>query len=153
MSPLTAPDVSRGVIRLLRDMGFACLTEFSLNNNRRADVAGLDDKGRFVLVEIKVSVADFRGDQKWPEYLGHADLFYFAVPEDFPHSLVSDALEAHAPHAGLMLSNGFEAAVLREAQVQPIAAARRKAETLRFARLAASRLHWLRDDALAMGEK
>jgi hypothetical protein len=139
MLQLTAPEVSRSVTRLLGDMGFACLTEFSLNNGRRADVAGLDDKGRFVLVEIKVSVADFRSDQKWPDYLGHADLFFFAVPETFPHAMVSASLDATAPHAGLMLCNGFEAAVVREAQVQSIAPARRKSETLRFARTAAWR--------------
>jgi hypothetical protein len=139
MIALTAPEVARGVIRLLGHMGFACLTEFSLNNGRRADVAGLDGKGRFVLVEIKVSVADFRSDQKWPEYLGHADLFFFAVPDSFPHAMVSAALDAQAPHAGLMLCNGFEAAVVREAQPQSVAPARRKSETLRFARVAAWR--------------
>jgi hypothetical protein len=139
MVPLTASDVARSVQRLLSHMGFACITEFRLNTGRRADVAGLNAKGRFVLVEIKVSVADFRADQKWPDYLGHADLFYFAVPEDFPHEMVSARLDACAPHAGLMLCNGFEAAILREAKPQSVAPARRKAETLRFARTAAWR--------------
>ncbi len=140
MTTRTASEVARSVMHLLGHMGFACLTEFSLNNGRRADVAGLDDKGRFVLVEIKVSVADFRSDQKWPDYLGHADLFYFAVPDIFPHAMVSAALDARAPHAGLMLCNGFEAAIVRDADMQSIAPARRKSETLRFARTAAQRL-------------
>ena len=139
---LAAPDVVRSVAALLRDMGFATITEFTLNNGRRADVAGLDGKGRFALVEIKVSVADFRGDQKWPDYLGHADFFWFAVPEGFPHPMVSIALDAKAPHAGLILCNRFEAAEVRPAQEQPIAPARRKAEMLSFARTAAHRLAW-----------
>jgi hypothetical protein len=141
-SPLAAPDVVRSVSALLGHMGFATLAEFPLNNGRRADVAGLDAKGRFALVEIKVSVADFRGDRKWPDYLGHADFFWFAVPEGFPHPMVSAALDEKAPHAGLILCNRFEAAEIRAALEQPIAPARRKAEMLSFARIAAQRLAW-----------
>ena len=70
-----ARGLARGVGRLLGDMGYATLPEFSLRNNRRADVAGLDAKGRFMIVEIKSSTADFRADQKWPEYWNFATPF------------------------------------------------------------------------------
>ena len=46
--------------------------------------SGLDRKGRFVIVEIKSSLADFRADTKWPDYLPHCDFYYFAVADDFP---------------------------------------------------------------------
>lgn len=136
---LKAVDVARGVCRLLDAMGYACLTEFSVGNGRRADVAGLDDKGKLLLVEIKVSVADFNSDRKWPEYLSYCDLFYFAVPEDFPRHLVE--AEAIKPaYNGLIIASRFEAAVIRTAQARPLSPARRKAETLRFARRSAQRL-------------
>ena len=79
----TAQQLARGVGRLLGHLGYDSLTEFTLRSGRRADLAGIDRKGRIVIVEIKSSVADFRADQKWPEYLDYCDLFYFAVPVDF----------------------------------------------------------------------
>ncbi len=134
--------VTRGVCRLLDNMGFACITEFSLGNGRRADVAGLDERGQFLLVEIKVSVADFRSDQKWPDYMAYCDLFYFAVPEDFPRQLIEG--EGAKPDCnGLIIASRYEAAILRCAMPRPLSPARRKAETLRFARRSAQRL-WQR---------
>ena len=76
----TAQKLARGVGRLLTHLGYDSLTEFTLRSGRRADLAGIDRKGRIAIVEIKSSVADFRADQKWPEYLDYCDLFYFAVP-------------------------------------------------------------------------
>ena len=45
--------VSRGVCRLLHNIGYGALTEFHLGNGRRADVFGLNNKGDVVIVEIK----------------------------------------------------------------------------------------------------
>ena len=141
--PLLASHAARGVCRLLDNMGFASLTEFSLGNGRRADVAGLDARGRLVLVEIKVSAADYKADHKWPEYLNYCDLFYFAVPEEFPRHLLN--LEATAPDTiGLMIASRFDAVVIRPALERPLSAPRRKAETLRFARRSAQRLSGFR---------
>ena len=81
-----ARGLARGVGRLLGDVGYATLPEFSLRNNRRADVAGLDAKGRFMIVEIKSSTADFRADQKWPEYLEFCDAFVFRDPVTEPRA-------------------------------------------------------------------
>lgn len=135
-----AARIARGVGRVLKGMGFYSLTEMTLANYRRADVCGLGQKGEIVIVEVKSSVADFRSDQKWPEYLPYCDKFYFAVGHDFPKDLIPEA-------AGLIVADGFGGAVLREPETHKLAAARRKAVTLRFARKASQRL--MRVDARA----
>ncbi|MCW5771531.1 MAG: MmcB family DNA repair protein, partial [Rhodospirillaceae bacterium] len=61
----TADRIARGVCRRLGEMGYRTLLEFRVGIGRRADVAGLDATGRFVIVEIKSSTADFRSDAKW----------------------------------------------------------------------------------------
>ena len=66
---LVAADVLRGTCRWLVRAGVAPLAEVPLANSRRADIMGLDAQGRLTIVEIKVSLADLRGDRKWPEYL------------------------------------------------------------------------------------
>src|SRR3546814_6957984 len=50
---------------------------------RRADVVALGPDGGVTLVEIKVSIADLRGDLKWPEYLDYCDRYFWAVPAGF----------------------------------------------------------------------
>jgi hypothetical protein len=50
---------------------------------RRADILAMNFKGtRVVIVEIKSSVADLRGDKKWHEYLPHSTQMYFAFTRD-----------------------------------------------------------------------
>ncbi len=137
-SRLTAPEMVRGTTRLLGAMGYACLPEFSLVNGRRTDITGIGAKGEIVHVEIKVSVADFLGDGKWPDYLAYCDQFYFAMPDDFPLDLL-DRDAAQPSRTGLMVSDGFDAHIIRAAATHPLNAARRKALTLSFARRAAWR--------------
>jgi hypothetical protein len=137
-SRLSAPDMVRGVARLLRAMDYMCLPEFSLRNSRRTDITALGPKGEVIHVEIKVSVADFNGDTKWPEYLAHCDQFYFAMPDDFPLALAARDT-AQPQRTGLIVSDGFDAHILRGAAVHPLNAARRKALILSFARCAAAR--------------
>lgn len=110
----------------------------TLANGRRADIAAIDPKGRITIVEIKSSVEDFRSDQKWPEYQPFCDHFYFAVNSEFPAELIPN-------EAGLIIADSFGGAILRDAPNTPLNAARRKAITLRFARLAAQRLSALND--------
>lgn len=136
--------VSRGICRHLMSQGLAPLLEFSLGNGRRADVAAVDDKGAITIVEIKVSVSDFRSDHKWPDYLGYCDAFYFGVPESFPHALL-DAPTAQPERTGILVADRYDAVVVRAAACVPVAGARRKAESLRFARNAALRLQTLLD--------
>ena len=120
-------------MRGLAAQGFSALAEVTLPNARRADVLALDGRGRFLLVEVKSSVADFRADAKWPDYLEFCDFFYFAVPADFPQALIP-------PEAGLMVADGYGAEILRDCSACSLAPARRKALLLRFAHLAAGRL-------------
>ena len=132
LSPV-AQQIARGVLRLLMDHGYAGVTEMTLANGRRADIAALGPGGEISIIEIKSSVADFRSDQKWPEYRPFCDRFYFAVNHDFPQDLIPG-------EAGLIIADAFGGAILREPEYEKLAAARRKAVTLRFARLAATRL-------------
>lgn len=136
-----AADIVRGVARVLAEHGFATITEFSLKNGRRADLVGLDKRGDIVIVEVKSSLADFRSDSKWPNYLEHCDRFFFAVDEAFP----SDVLPAEE---GLIVADKFGAEIIREASPRKVNAARRKALTLKFARGAAQRLKELTDPAV-----
>lgn len=141
LSAPTALDISRGVLRLFADLGWYGLTEMTLANGRRADIAALCPKGRVTIVEIKSSVADFRSDHKWPEYQPFCDQFFFAVGQGFPTDLIPD-------EAGLIIADQFGGAVMREPAEMPLSAARRKAVTLRFARLAAHRLSAIHDPQL-----
>jgi hypothetical protein len=145
--PPNAAEVARGVCRLLYRQGFAALCEVPLGNGRRADVIGLDERGQITLVEIKVSLADLRGDMKWPEYLDYCDRYFWAVADSIDVAILDDAQFMPA-RAGLIVADRYDAAVLRDAPVVPLNAARRKAETLRFARRAAQRLLYLNDPNL-----
>ena len=148
-----AGDVVRGVSRLFVRAGIAPLGEVPLGGGRRADIMGLDDRGRFTIVEVKVSLADLRGDRKWPDYLDYCDRFFWAVPPGFPLALFDS--DGFAPvRTGLLVADRYDAEELRPAPWVPMNAARRKAETLRFARRAAGRVAGLLDpDAMAFPEE
>jgi len=139
----TAALLARGVCRALDQLGYASLVEFPLANGRRADVLGLGKAGDLIIVEIKSSVADFRADRKWTDYKEFADQLYFAVPNDFPALLIPE-------ECGLMVADAFGAAVLRDGTTSPLPAARRRALTLRFARIAAARLRRQLDPQAAL---
>lgn len=128
-----AAALARGVCRAFDQLGYASLVEFPLANRRRADVLALGPRGDVAIVEIKGSLADFRADRKWPLYRDFADRFYFAVANGFPTALIPE-------DCGVMVADAFGAVLLREAQLSPLAAGRRRAVTLRFARVAAIRL-------------
>ena len=125
--------VTRGVCRLLVDMGYQVIREFKLTSGRRVDVAGLDASGKFIIVEVKSSLADFRSDQKWQDYLVYCDQFYFSVNADFPKDMLPIDY-------GLIIADTFNAVIHRDSPVMSINGQRRRAQTLRFARTAARRL-------------
>ncbi|MBL4906635.1 MAG: MmcB family DNA repair protein [Sneathiella sp.] len=125
--------LARGVQSLFDDRGYASMTEVNLKTRRRVDVMGINDKGRILIAEIKSGAADFRSDTKWQEYLEFCDEFYFAVDENFPTDLLPS-------DQGLILTDGFDADILRPSADFKLNAARRKNVTLRFARQAAQRL-------------
>ncbi len=129
-----AADIARGTMRLLAGLGMTPILEFTLANWRRADVAAIGPKGEIWIVEVKSSRADFEADQKWPDYLDFCDRFLFAVDPTFPTEILPE-------EAGLILADRYGGEVVREAPEERLAASRRRAVTLRFARVAAQRLH------------
>jgi len=138
-APLAAQDVARGVSRLFFRQDLCALCEVPLPNGRRADMMAVDAKGMITIVEIKVSRADLLGDGKWPDYLDYCDRFFWAVPTGF--ALDPFDTEPCGPAvSGLIVADRYDAAIIREAPLAMLAPARRKAETLRFARRAALRV-------------
>ena len=128
----TTLGITRGVARLMADMGYAPLLEVGLPNGRRADVMALGRKGDIVICEVKSGIDDYRVDRKWPEYEPFCDAFFFAVGPEFPEGILPDG-------PGMIVADGFGGAVVRQAPVTPLAPARRKALTIAFGRLAATR--------------
>ncbi len=136
--------VARGVSRLFLRNQIMVQPEVSLRNNRRADLMGINAKGEIVIVEIKVSRADLLGDQKWPEYLDYCDRYFWAVPAGSDFSPIEG--EAFLPdRTGLIVADAYDAEIIRSAALVPLAAARRKVEMQRLARLAMRRLMGIAD--------
>jgi hypothetical protein len=147
-APLAAQDVARGITRLFFNQDLFALCEVPLPNGRRADMMALDSSGVITIVEIKVSRADLLGDCKWLDYLDFCDRFFWAVPAGFDLSpFERPCFEPDL--CGLMVADRYDAAVIREAPLRKLPPARRKAETLRFARRAARRLVGDLDPGLA----
>lgn len=131
-------DICRGVARVLRAHGFAAVSEVALANGRRTDVTGISDSGAIWIVEVKSCLEDFRTDQKWHEYREFCDRLFFAVAPDFPREILP-------PDTGLIIADRYGGEIVRPAPEHKLAAARRKAMTLRLARLAALRLQAMID--------
>ena len=130
--------VTRSAMRFCLARAWSPLAEVPLPDGRRADILALRPDGGFAIIEVKSCARDFLCDAKWPEYRAFADELHFAVDHDFPCGLL--------PHdAGLLVCDGFEAAVIRDAPPHPLAPARRRALLHRFANLAATRLAGLTD--------
>lgn len=134
----TALAIRRGTGRLLARHGLAMVTELTLASGRRADVVALSPRGEIWIVEIKSSLEDLRADGKWPDYKPFCDRLFFATHPAVPQAAFPAA-------EGLIVSDGYDAEIVRPAAPGRLAAARRKAMTLRFAETAARRLHALED--------
>lgn len=143
--PRRAAEICRGTLRLMAHLGYVGVTEMTLASGRRADIAAIGPSGDIWMIEIKSSVADFKSDHKWREYMDFCDRLTFAVADDFPQDLIP-------PEAGLIVADAFYGAVIREAPETRLVPARRKAVTLRFARLAAARLSALTDAGWTPGD-
>ncbi len=139
VDPLIAADVVRGTARLLLRHDWMAMVEVPLANGRRADLMALCPKGSITIIEVKVSRADLLGDGKWPDYLGYCDRYFWAVPQGFDLTLF-DRPALMPERAGLIVADRYDAVIVRGAVDTPLAAARRRVETLRFARRGAARL-------------
>ncbi len=143
--PETALAVARGTARLLHAYGFSVVSELPLPSGRRADLVALDAAGTVWIVEIKSSIADFRADQKWPDYRVHCDRLFFATSLDVP-------CEIFPPDCGLIVADAFGAEFKCVAPEHKLPAATRKAMMLLFGRAAALRLQSLIDPTGPYGE-
>ena len=132
--PAGAASILRGVQRMLAAHSFASLAELPLANDRRADVIAVGRNNKIWIVEIKSSIADFRSDQKWPEYRDYCDALLFAVAPDFP-------VEILPPDTGLILADAYGGEIIRAAPEHKLSALRRNALVTLFAVTAARRLH------------
>lgn len=128
-----ATHVTRGVCRMLAERGYGTLTEFRLSSGRRVDVIGLNEAGEFVIVEVKSTVEDFRGDRKWREYIAFCERFFFAVPDGFPEALLPE-------DCGLIVADGYDAAIRRPAPELVVNGTRKRRQLVRFALTASARL-------------
>src|ERR1041384_1601918 len=130
--------IARGTGRLLLQHGFSCVAELPLASGRRADIVALDQAGEIWIVEIKSSIADFRADQKWPDYRLHCDRLFFATSMEVP-------CDIFPKDAGLIVADAFGAHIECEAPEHRMPAPTRKMMMLAFARAAALRLQALGD--------
>ncbi|CAN5452494.1 MmcB family DNA repair protein [soil metagenome] len=134
----TALAIARGTARLLRTLGFSCISEVSLPSGRRADLVAVNDRGEVWIVEIKSSLADLRVDQKWPDYRAHCDRLFFAFTQDLP-------CEIFPGDTGLIVADAYGAHMHCDAPEHRLPAATRKLMLLRFAITAVQRLNRLID--------
>src|ERR1700692_806129 len=98
----TALAIARGTARLLRSLGFSCISELPLPSGRRADLVAINERGEIWIVEIKSSIEDLRADQKWPEYRAHCDRLFFAFTQDL-------SCEIFPEQTGLIVAHAYGA--------------------------------------------
>jgi hypothetical protein len=126
--------IRRGVQLLLSELGAAHVPEVTLASGRRADIIALFRDGAIWIVEIKSSVEDMKADAKWPDYRDYCDRLYFASTDDVPRAVFPE-------ECGFICADMHGAEILTEAPEHRLAAARRKAVTMRIAQAAANRLY------------
>ena len=139
--PLTdrrAAAVARGICRLFARNDIWVQAEMPLRNGRRADLMGIDGKGRLVIVEIKTARADLLGDSKWPDYLDFCDRFFWGLPPELDRACL-DGAGFRPDRCGIIVADGYDGEIVRPAPLHPLAASRRRVEVERLARAALRR--------------
>jgi hypothetical protein len=134
----TALAIARGTARLLRSLGFSCISELPLPSGRRADLVALNARGDIWIVEIKSSLEDLRADHKWQDYRVHCDRLFFAFTQDLP-------CEIFPAETGLIVADAYGAHMHCEAPEHRLPAPTRKLMTVTFAMVAAQRINRLAD--------
>jgi hypothetical protein len=134
----TALAIARGTARLLRSLGFSCISELPLPSGRRADLVALNARGDIWIVEIKSSLEDLRADHKWQDYRAHCDRLFFAFTQDLP-------CEIFPAETGLIVADAYGAHMYCEAPEHRLPAPTRKLMTVTFAMVAAQRINRLAD--------
>ena len=134
----TALAIARGTARLLRALGFACVSELALPSGRRADLVALNERGEIWIVEIKSSVEDLRADHKWEDYRAHCDRLFFAFTQEMP-------CELFPKDTGLIVADPYGAHMVCDAPEHRLSAPTRKLMMVRFALTSAQRMSRLAD--------
>jgi hypothetical protein len=134
----TALAIARGTARLLRSLGFSCISELPLPSGRRADLVALNARGDIWIVEIKSSLEDLRADHKWQDYRAHCDRLFFAFTQDLP-------CEIFPADTGLIVADAYGAHMHCDAPEHRLPAPTRKVMTVSFAMAAAQRINRLAD--------
>ena len=135
---IDAASVCRGIQRLFARNDIWLMPEMPLRNGRRADLMGLDPKGRIVIVEVKVQRGDLLSDGKWTDYLDFCDRFYWGLPPQLDRNVL-DGEDYRPDCCGIVVADGYDGEIVRPAPLHPLAAARRKTEVERLARAALRR--------------
>lgn len=134
--------ICRAAARLCLLHGWAPVAEAPLPDGRRADLWVLTPAGEFLVIEAKSGLRDFQTDRKWPEYRAWCDRLYFAVGLDFPEGVLPG-------DTGLIVADGPEAALVRQAPHHPLPPARRRSLLQRYALLSGRRLALAQDPEAA----
>lgn len=114
----TTETLRQAVVSYYAHKRFSCYSELGVIpwGKRRLDVFAMNMKGRFVGVEIKSCLADYRADTKWRDYLEHVNKFYFCIPEPLLRKIKDELVrECKAVGAGIMVlceKNGYIRVVL-----------------------------------------
>ena len=132
---LSAERITKAVANFFWEMGDATLSEFTLKTGRRVDLIALSRSQHITIVEVKSSLTDFSSDKKWQNYLDWADQFYFAVAENFPVERLADEMRF-----GILITDGFDTHILREAPLRKLPSQRRTHLIRRLAFAAMTRL-------------
>lgn len=136
--------VCRGIGRLFARNNIWTLPEMPLRNGRRADLMGIDAKGKIVIVEVKTARADLLGDGKWPDYLDFCDRFYWGLPPELDRACL-DSPAFRPECCGVIVADEYDAEIVRPAPSHPLSAARRRVEVERLSRTALRRLQLAAD--------
>ena len=133
--------ITDAIARSYYEQGNGVLREFKLKIKRRVDLVTINDKGWITIIEIKSSVADFRNDKKWNEYIEWADQFYFGVAHNFP-------IEILPKEHGIITTDGFDMHEAQPSPVQKLDGSRRKTLFRKLAKASMRRIEYDRNDLI-----
>ena len=133
--------ITDAIARSYYEQGNGVLREFKLRIKRRVDLVTINDKGWITIIEIKSSVADFRNDKKWNEYIEWADQFYFGVAHNFP-------IEILPKEHGIITTDGFDMHEAQPSPVQKLDGSRRKTLFRKLAKASMRRIEYDRNDLI-----
>ena len=138
---LNTERITDAIARSYYEQGNGVLREFKLRIKRRVDLVTINDKGWITIIEIKSSVADFRNDKKWNEYIEWADQFYFGVAHNFP-------IEILPKEHGIITTDGFDIHEAQPSPVQKLNGSRRKTLFRKLAKASMRRIEYDRNDLI-----